>query len=137
METLHSQLDNLRVKITDTLAILTRNETDEAAIAEDGRNRSKLFIEWDRLKHCSISLSNFYEAEKISANIHKSIKRLEAKREENPTKIYKDALHRLDIQIEQDSMEQISQKITPYGQHWTILKTELILCCPMSHQTPK
>ena len=99
METINSQLDSLRTKITEDLAMLTRNETDEAAIAEDQRNRTKLLLEWDRLKHCSISLTNLYEAEKISSNIYKSIKRLETKREENPTKIYKDALLRLDPQM--------------------------------------
>ena len=99
METLNSQLDDLRLKITESLAILTRNETDEAAIAEDGRNRSKLFTEWDRLKHCSISLTNVYDAEKIADGIHRAIKKIETKQAENPKRIYKEALHRLEPQM--------------------------------------
>ena len=74
METINSQLDSLRTKITEDLAMLTRNETDEAAMAEDQRNRTKLLLEWDRLKHCSISLTNFYEAEKISSNLYLALK---------------------------------------------------------------
>ena len=99
METINSQLDSLRIKIIDDLAMLTRNETDETAIAEDQRNRTKLLLEWDRLKHCSISLTNLYEAEKIASHIYKSIKRLKSKREENPGRTYKDAVLRLDPQM--------------------------------------
>ena len=99
MKTINSQLDSLRGKITDSLSVITRNETDNAAKEEDGRNRAKLLTEWDRLKHCALSLSNVYKAEKIAANIHNSIKRLETKQAENPTKIYTEALHRLDPQM--------------------------------------
>ena len=121
METINSQLTSLRTKITEDLALLTRNETDEAAIAEDGKNRTRLFLEWDRLKHCAISLTNLYEAEKISSNIYKSIKRLEQKREENPTKIYKDALLRLDPQMS-ELRSKLNGTTLPEDHHlWTTL----------------
>ena len=99
METIHSQLNSLRVKMADDFSMLNRNENDETARSGDQGNRAKLLLEWDRLKHCSISLTNLYEAEKVASNIYNSIKRLETKREENPGRSYKEAVHRLDPQM--------------------------------------
>ena len=99
METISSQLDNLRHKFVEYFAMLNRNESDETARSEDVTSRARLLLEWDRLRHCSISLANVYGAEKVSSLIHKSIKRLEMKQRENPERTYKEALRRLEPQM--------------------------------------
>ena len=101
MKTIISQLDTLRPKISDSLSTLLRNETSEDAISIDQQNRARLFREWDRLKHLATSLMNTYEAEKIVSNITRAITRLEKKKAENPTTVYKESLIRVDSQMDE------------------------------------
>ena len=99
LKTLTEQLDDLKVKIKDAVTILSRNETDEAAMADDNKNRTKLLQEWERLKHCMMDISTMYKAERMSANLLRSIKRLEKLQAENPTRNYKEGIATLNPQM--------------------------------------
>ena len=98
-KTLLQQLESTKDKIDDAVVKLAGLEEEENVQAEDLRTRDRLNLQWTQLHSLLMKIITLEKAEKISNNLHKSIKRIEKLQMENPTKDYKGAVSTLNSQM--------------------------------------
>ena len=124
VQTTNRQLTDLHTRMREAILMISRNETVEDLRADDNRHRIAIMNKWDNLNQNMMEVSNQYKAEKFQAAAHSSIKSVERKQIENPTKNYKEAISTINTQLvnlkEALELTELSKEHNLWTEHETL-----------------